>query len=92
MKSKPAVTQKLSESGQLFTPDQVATDIIAQSQKGYFSLTTGLDGWLLKQVHPGMSPVTNLAESLQQVIFAPFCRAISFFVLWDWQRTIAGFK
>jgi len=63
MKSKPIITQKLSETSSVFSAEQVANDIIKQSTKDYFMITTGLDGWLLKQLHPGMSPVMNVFEA-----------------------------
>ena len=84
MKSKPYLTKKLSESGSVFKAEEVAKDIVIYSNKGYFGIATGLDGWLLKQLHPGMSPVNVLWEVLQQIVFAPVARAISIFYVKVW--------
>ena len=84
MKSKPFLTKKLSESGSVFKAEEVAKDIVIYSNKGYFGIATGLDGWLLKQLHPGMSPVNVLWEVLQQIVFAPVARAISIFYVKVW--------
>merc|ERR1711871_195975 len=84
MKSKPFLTKKLSESGSVFKAEEVARDIVNYSNKGYFGISTGLDGWLLKQLHPGMSPVNVFWEVLQQIAFAPLARAISIFYLKVW--------
>lgn len=84
METKPSLTKKLSESGSVFLPNEVAVDMINQSTIGYFGISTGLDGWLLKQLHPGMSPVNNLWEVLQQILFAPISRVIAVFYLLSW--------
>ena len=85
MLTKPDITKKLSESGSVFSPLVVAQDIVRFSGQGYFGISTGLDGWLLKQLHPGMSPVNNVWEVMQGILFAPLCRLISIFyvIAWD---------
>jgi len=49
MKSKPSLTHELSQSG-VFTSDRVAKDIVIQANMRYFGISTGFDGWMLKQV------------------------------------------
>ena len=51
---------------------------------GYFGISTGVDGWLLKQLHPGMTPVNNLWEACQQVVFGPLSRIIAVCYLLSW--------
>jgi 3-dehydrosphinganine reductase len=89
MKSKPLITKKLSESGSVYSPHSVALDIVRLSACGYFGISTGLDGWMLKQVHPGMSPVNHWAEVIQPLIFAPMARIISIFVVLSWDSMVA---
>ena len=84
METKPTLTKKLSESGNLFKPDIVAVDILHQISCQYFGITTGLDGWLLKQLHPGMSPINNISELLQQILFCSIARIISVFYIIGW--------
>jgi hypothetical protein len=84
MLTKPDITKKLSESGSVFSPVEVARDIVRFSGQGYFGISTGLDGWLLKQLHPGMSPVNNAWEVAQGIFFAPMCRLISIFYVMAW--------
>ena len=81
MKTKPDITKKLSESGAVFSPKEVAMNIVEYSDRGYFGIGTGLDGWLLKNLHPGMSPINNLWEVWTGILFAPLCRFISLFYL-----------
>ena len=84
METKPNITKKLSESGTLFKPDDVAKDVLNQISYQYFGITIGLDGWLLKQLHPGMSPINNWSELLQQILFCSLARIISIFYIIGW--------
>lgn len=89
METKPALTKRISESGQVFSPATVAKDIIFYSGRGYFGISTGLDGWLLKQLHPGMSPVNTWAETWQQIFIASFARIIAVFYVLSWDAEVA---
>lgn len=85
MQTKPPLTKKISESGSVFVPQDVAQDLVRYSARGYFGISTGLDGWLLKQVHGGMSPVNNFWEAAQQVLFSGPLRMVAmvYIVMWD---------
>ena len=89
MLTKPDITKKLSESGTVFPATVVASDILNYSSKGYFGISTGLDGWLLKQVHPGMTPCNNIWEVVQGILFSPLCRFIGLFYIIGWDREIS---
>jgi hypothetical protein len=39
---------------------------------------------MLKQLHPGMTPVNHLWEVVQQVLFAPISRVVAVFYLLSW--------
>lgn len=90
MKSKPALTAALSESGSLFKPEEVAHDVVTFSGKGYSHISTGLDGWLLKMLHPGMGPANHIWETLQPILFAPLARIISLFYVLSWDAMCAA--
>jgi len=53
----------------VFSAQRVAYDLVHYSNEGYFGISTGLDGWLLKQLHPGMSPANHLLEVGKWVFF-----------------------
>lgn len=91
MITKSDITKKLSESGSVFAPADVAKDIINYSTKGYFNISTGLEGWVLKQVHPGMSPINNIWEAVQGIIFSPLCKVIAVFSILGWQSECASY-
>lgn len=84
MQTKPEILRKLSESGSVFSSQQVAKDIHRFSTIGYFNISTGLDGWLLRMLHPGMSPINNVWEAVQPIAFAPIARTISIFYVAMW--------
>ncbi len=84
METKPTLTKLLSESGSVFAPETVAKDIIHMSSIGYFGIATGFDGWLLKQLHPGFTPINNVHEIIQQILFCPLARLISIFYILSW--------
>jgi len=84
MTTKPDITKSLSDSGAVFSSDHVANDIVSYSAKGYFGISTGFDGWLLKQLHPGMSPCNNLFEVWQGILFSGLARFISLFYISQW--------
>lgn len=77
MQSKPDITKKLSEAGTLFSSTEVACNIVEYSDRGYYGISTGFDGWLLKYLHPGMSPVNNLWEVWSGLFLTPIFRMIS---------------
>lgn len=89
METKPEVTKKISESGSVFSSQEVASDIVSLSTAGYFNISTGLDGWMLRQLHPGMSPLNNLFECIQPVVFAPLSRIIAMIYLYSWDQMAA---
>lgn len=91
MKTKPWLTAKLSETGSLFTSQQVASDIIRMSSRGWFAISTGMDGWLLKLGCAGMSPVNSYLELFWQVLMAPYLRFVGSFYLLSWDSFIRSY-
>lgn len=77
MQTKPEITKKLSESGTLFSSKDVAFNIVEYSDRGYYGISTGTDGWMLKYLHPGMSPVNNIWEVWSGMFMTPIFRLIS---------------
>ena len=92
MKGKPSLTAQLSDSGSLFQPEDVARGMVTMSAAGCSHISTGLDGWLLKMLHPGMGPVNNIWETAQPILFAPIARIISLFYVVAWDSMCAAEK
>eukprot|EP01036_Dinobryon_divergens_P028584 gene28584-37549_t len=68
MIDKPQITKTLSESSSLCSAAHVAKGIVRYSAEGYFGIGVGMEGFLLKHLHAGMSPVNNFTEVLYAVI------------------------
>ena len=52
----------------VFVAAHVAKGIVRYSAEGYFGIGVGMEGFLLKHLHAGMSPVNNFTEVLYAVI------------------------
>lgn len=90
MLTKPRITSLLSESGTPLEATEVARDIVhaTRSSNPVYTIASGLDGHLLKQLHAGMTPVTNAWEVVQQVLVASPGRLIALFYVLYWQILI----
>lgn len=86
MLTKPIITKKISETGSVFSPVDVAATIVNESDQNKFTISTGSDGLLLKQLHPGMTPLNNVMEVAQQILFASIFRflAVIYLSFWDY--------
>ena len=88
MKTKPKLTAVISESGEVFSSENVAKDIYNGTANGLFGISTGFDGWLLKQAHPGMTPINSFRELVSQVLVAGIVRIVSVFYLLYWDMLV----
>ncbi|XP_050442481.1 3-ketodihydrosphingosine reductase [Adelges cooleyi] len=75
-KSKPLETLLISESGHLFTPEQVGHQIFKDALEGNFFSTIGFEGHLLTIGCSGMAPCTSYFELVCQVVFSGLLRLI----------------
>ncbi|KAL5266099.1 hypothetical protein ACHWQZ_G006675 [Mnemiopsis leidyi] len=76
---KPKETITISETSGLFSPDRVAEDIICGVENGKYSISTGVEGWLLSQTCAGTEPVHAMMHGLLQALIAPLGRIIILF-------------
>jgi len=88
MKDKPEITKTLSEGSAVYSAEYVAKGIVRYSGEGYFGIGVGPEGFLLKHLHAGMSPVNNFTETCQQLVMYPICRLISIVVVLFWDFTV----
>ena len=86
MLTKPEITKKISESGSVFAAREVAQAIVAGSTAAYYNISIGLDGFLLRMLHPGMSPINNLWECVCPVLLTPLSRIIAIVYVWSWDQ------
>jgi 3-dehydrosphinganine reductase len=89
MLTKPNLTKEISDSSTIVSAVEVAKDIVHYSAMRYYGISTGFDGWIIKQLHPGMSPVNNAWEVTQQIMFASPLRLVSVFYVLYWDLLVA---
>jgi hypothetical protein len=90
MLHKPAITQVISATGTVMEAQDVAKDIVNATLSGsqIYTISSGLDGALLKLLHGGMSPVNNALEVTAQIFLASVGRLLAVFYLFYWQYLV----
>lgn len=88
MKTKPQITKDISDGSAVMPPSAVAKEIISGAEAHLFVISHGLEGWLLKQLHPGCTPITNIWEFTQQVFFASPLRIVIGFIVVFWEYLV----
>lgn len=89
---KPKITAVISETGTVLEAAEVGRDIVdaTLNGSGVYTISSGMDGQLLKLLHPGMTPVNNALEVTVQIFAASFCRFVGVFYLFFWQYLVAA--
>jgi 3-dehydrosphinganine reductase len=88
MKTKPQITKDISDGSAVMSPSAVAKEIISGADRHLFIISHGLEGWLLKQLHPGCTPITNIWEFTQQVFLASPLRMIIGLIVVFWEYLV----
>ena len=94
MLTKPPITQILSATGTVLEAPEVAADIVRNTLTLYsdaqpaFSVSSGTDGFLLKQMHAGMTPATSAVEVTLQVCLASAFRLVAVVYLAFWSYLV----
>uniref|UniRef100_A0A2C9LQK7 3-dehydrosphinganine reductase n=1 Tax=Biomphalaria glabrata TaxID=6526 RepID=A0A2C9LQK7_BIOGL len=88
----PLETKLISETSGLFSAENVASIILADTVRGRFFSSMGLDGIMLSCLTCGFSPVTSLMEATQQVVTMGIFRIISLFYLDHFDRIVRRCK
>lgn len=74
---KPRETQLISQSGGLFSPEEVAKAALNDALSGKFASTVGMESFMVRNVSSGMMPVSDYLELAIQVLLMPIFRIIS---------------
>lgn len=83
---KPKETILISETSGVFSPDRVAEDIVCGVESGKYSISTGLEGWILSHTCAGTEPVHATVHGIIQALIAPLGRIIILFNHWTFAR------
>ena len=78
----------MSESGHVFDAVSVAKNIVTGSTNCEFAISTGLDGWMVKQLVPGLAPINNALEVTTQIFTASLFRFVALFFVHDFYSKV----
>ncbi|KAM3568649.1 hypothetical protein VYU27_009232 [Nannochloropsis oceanica] len=84
--SKPTETALISGPGNVFEASHVARDLLSGVKNRTFSITTGLDGFMLGTLSCGMEPVFAFVPALLQCLLCSLFRFVSLFYIFDFYR------
>lgn len=87
-KGKPEETHLISSSGGLFTPEQVAANILTGIKDRRFLISCGFDGFAVKTLTCGLAPASSLFELLTQVVLMGPLRLVLAFYLYQYDRIV----
>lgn len=85
---QPPLTKLLSESGHVFDAVSVAKSIVSGSTHREFAISVGLDGWMVKQLQPGLAPINNALEVTTQIFTAGLFRLVALFFVHDFYAKV----
>ncbi|KAL3860076.1 hypothetical protein ACJMK2_010244 [Sinanodonta woodiana] len=85
---KPKETQLISQSSGFFKAESVAKSVMEDTLNGRFLCSVGLDGWMLRCLTCGMTPITSALDGIQQVFLMGVFRLVSAFYLVSFDRIV----
>lgn len=87
-KNKPEETHLISSAGGLFTPDQVAANIVIGIKERKFLISCGFDGFVVSLLTSGVAPVSSLFELFTQVVLMGPLRLVLALHLYYYDRIV----
>lgn len=87
-KNKPEETHLISSSGGLFTPEQVASNMVIGIKDRRFIISCGFDGYVVSTLTAGLAPISSLMGLLTQVILMGPLRFVLAFYLYYYDRIV----
>lgn len=87
-KTKPRITSKISESGNVFSPDDVAISIVNDIRAKKFYSTIGLENWAILTTSNTFMPTTPLSSVIISSFLAGPLKIAGFFILKSWYKLV----
>lgn len=84
---KPSLTFKMSETGNIYSPDQVANSLIDDIRAKKFHSTVGLENHLVLMATNSFMP-TSLGRVLLESLVAGPIKLIAYFILRSWYKMV----
>ena len=93
MKMKPEETKKMSESGSVWNPDDVAWDIVKSLWNYKFNIYHGFDGYILSTLSGGCEPPSSFFDELLKCISFPLLRFVwTYYYVNSWYKIALKYK
>ena len=87
MAYKPEECKIISEGGGLFSPEDIASDIVSAVKSWKFMVNTGFDGYLLGLSSSGIScPSPSTINTFIEIFFSGFLRFVGLLYLYYWNN------
>lgn len=87
-KTKPSLTLKMSETGNVYSPDEVATALIRDIKAKKFCSTIGLENLAVLAATNTFMPASSFGEVLLESFLAGPLKLVGYFVLRSWYKMV----
>ncbi|XP_054716176.1 3-ketodihydrosphingosine reductase-like [Uloborus diversus] len=88
MKNKPLETQLISESGGLFSAEEVASNLLNDILDKKFMSTVGFVSKFICTLCSAMCPINSFFDLALQMVTMGLCRVVGAIVLWNFDKII----
>lgn len=87
-KTKPSLTAKISETGKVYSPDEVAQAIVSDVRAKKFYSTVGLENHLVLMSMNTFMPSSSILRSSIEALVATPLKLVGLFVLRSWYKLV----
>lgn len=87
-KTKPELTTKISESGSVYSPDQVAKALVSDVRAKNFQSTVGLENICVLTALNTFMPSTSVARVIIESFLVGPLRIVGYFILRSWYKLV----
>ncbi|XP_037086286.1 3-ketodihydrosphingosine reductase-like, partial [Pollicipes pollicipes] len=87
-RTKPEETRLICATAGLFSPDEVAAQLLRDMMRGNITSTVGSEGMLMTTVGLGMGPVSSAGQLAREVLLMPLFRLVVAFFHYSWDGIV----
>lgn len=87
-KKKPSLTSKISETGNVYSPDEVACSIVNDIRAKRFASTIGIENILVLKAMNSFMPTHSIWSVIIESFLAGPLKLVAFFVLRSWYKLV----
>lgn len=87
-KTKPSLTAKISETGNVYSPDEVACSIVSDIRAKRFSSTVGIENILVLKAMNSFMPAHSIWSVLLESFLAGPLKLVALFIMRSWYKLV----